>query len=213
MIGFDIEVSVPDDLVRLVRALGQHRYVSSRLHIAHAFALEAIGDEWALGVLHDASIDKASKDERLVRKIDDKELVAVLSAFWGEDETAKNKLRDRLVAIDASLEGIPFDDGRENDMFPILIDAGWELLPLAQLDPERHKGAMNAFGEQIAWEVAKFEEENQVPAEPTLHELPLIGAAELLHPLDAPFAIWQQGNETYLDYVLRGVLKMAKLSS
>lgn len=211
MIGFDIEVSAPDDLVRLVRALGQHRYVASRLHLAHAFALEAIGDEWARDVLADASIDEASKDERLVRRIDDKELVAVLAAFWGDDETARTKLRERIASIDASAEGVPFDDDREDDMFPILVDAGWELLPLLQLDPERHRGAMNAFGEQIAWEVAKFEEENQVPPVPTLHELPLIGAAELLRPLDAPFAIWQQGNETYLDYVLRGALKVAKL--
>lgn len=60
--------------------------------------------------------------------------------------------------------------------------------------------------------------ENAVPAVVTLHELPLLGAVDLLAAIDprteqvrAPFVLWQEGHPTYLDYVLRGVLKVAKL--
>ncbi len=100
-------------------------------------------------------------------------------------------------------------------MFPILVDAGWELLPLAQLDFERHRGAIRSFDD---FEVARFDEESAVPSLVTLHELPLLGGVELLAPFDdetritrAPFVLWQQGHETYLDYVLRGALRAAKL--
>ena len=49
-------------------------------------------------------------------------------------------------------------------MFPVLVDAGWELLPLsARSIPERHKGAIGAFEDALAFDVAKFEEENALP--------------------------------------------------
>ena len=36
----------------------------------------------------------------------------------------------------------PFDD--DDDAFPILIDAGFELLALSELDAERHRGLSSA---------------------------------------------------------------------
>jgi hypothetical protein len=238
VIGHEIDAGSGEALVRFVRALGQHRYVASRLHLVHAFAIEAAcaslefeaddpalaeAKAWAEGVLADTSIDRASKDERLHRRATDAELVAVLSAFWtpGERrERASLALAERLVAIAApppDLEAVPFDESSEEDMFPVLVDAGWELLPLAQLDPERHKGAIGAFEEALTYDVAKFEEENAVPPLVTLHELPALGAVELLAAVDddgelrAPFVLWTSGNETYVDYVLRGVMKAAKI--
>lgn len=212
MIGNEIGVRSGEELVRLVRALGQHRYVASRLHLVHAFALESIGDEWAASVIAETSIDLASKDERLFRRASDAELVAVLAALWGKDDSPRERLATRLrqIDVDPSL-GRPFDETHEGDLFPIFVDAGWELIPLTQLDPERHQGATNAFGDELAWQIAKFEEENRSVPEATLHELPLLGAAELLRPEDGTFVLWAQGNETYLDYVLRGVMKVAKL--
>lgn len=225
MIGFEIETCTGDELLRFVRALGQHRYVASRLHLVHAFALEAVHDPavaeataWAKRALHAGAIDLASKDERLYRRASDAEVVAVLSAFWGEDaEAARTRLRERLASIDCLPDETvsPFDESREEDIFPVLIDAGWELVPLAQLDRERHRGAIQAFDD---FEVARFEEENHVPPIVTLHELPLFGGVELLAALDessrarAPFVLWQEGHDTYLDYVLRGVLRAAKLT-
>jgi hypothetical protein len=164
------------------------------------------------------AIDLASKDERLYRRASDAELVAVLSAFWGEaPEPTRTALRQRLASIDCLPDeaATPFDEASEEEIFPILVDAGWELVPLAQLDRERHRGAIQAFDD---FEVARFEEENHVPPLVTLHELPVLGGVELLAALDAqsrvraPFVLWQEGHETYLDYVLRGVFRAAKLT-
>jgi hypothetical protein len=218
MFGFDLGPRTGEELMRFVRALGQHRYVASRLHLVHAFAVDAagVGDDagaWAKRVLSaGGAIDLGSKDERLWRKATEAELLAVLGAFWGEDAApAKAKLREHLARIDVSVddEALPFDEALEEDIFPVLVDAGWELLPLAQLDPERHRGAIHSFAD---FEVARFEEESAVPPIVTLHELPVMGMVELLGAPDrAPFVLWQQGHETYLDYVMRGVLKMSKL--
>jgi hypothetical protein len=233
VIGHEIDTRVGEELVRFVRALGRHRYVASRLHLVHAFAIEAAGIAgdpaladarvWAEGVLADPAIDRASKDERLQRRATDAELVAVLSAFWmpgPQRETAAITLALRLAEIGVEPpdpEALPFDEAAEEDVFPVLVDAGWELLALRALDPERHRGAIGAFGDALAYDVAKFEEESAVPEMVTLHELPALGGMELLAALDAdgevraPFVLWTSGHETYVDYVLRGVLKAAKL--
>jgi hypothetical protein len=224
MIGFELGTRTADELCRFVRALGQHRYVASRLHLVHAFAIEAASAdpalaeaaEWARRAIGSGTIDPASRDERLWRRATDAELVAVLQAFWKDGDAPRAKLRERLAEIDASVDEtlIPFDESREEDVFPILIDAGWELLPLAHLNFERHKGAIQAFDD---FEVARFDEESAIPPIVTLHELPVFGAVELLAGVDeqgtarAPFVLWQQGHETYLDYVLRGVLRASKL--
>ncbi|MBS2016157.1 MAG: hypothetical protein JST00_24965 [Deltaproteobacteria bacterium] len=240
MIGHELETKTGEDMVRVVRALGQHRYVASRLHLVHAFVIEAAMETddaarkealaeaatWARSVLTSPAIDRASKDERLYRAASDAELVAALGAFWtpGEGrERVSLRLAERLVEIEVEppdLEATPFDEDREEDMFPVLVDAGWELLPLAKLDPERHKGAIQAFAQvddEIGFDAAKFDEENTVPPVTPLMELPAMGTTELLAGIDgdgaarAPFVVWTEGNETYVDYLLRGVKRAAKL--
>ncbi len=226
------ELPVPDGdaAARVVRALGQHRYVAGRLHLVHVFALDAAGDapelegamEWAKGVLADASIDKSSRDERLARRSTETEVASVLAAFWGTGDRrarAHARLREHLAAAEIPLpDHAPFDEAREDDTFPVLVDAGWELLPLASLDPERHKGAMQSFGEPIAFEAARFEEESRVDPEAYLQELSAMGAAELLFgstedgSLVAPLAVWTSGPEGYHEYVLRGIQRAAKLT-
>lgn len=234
MIGHEIEARDGEELTRLVRALGQHRYVASRLHLVHAFAVEAAGlagdpalgeaRAWAESVLANEDIDRSSKDERLLRRVTDAELVAVLGAFWmpgPQRETAAITLAMRLAEIGVAppdAAAVAFDEDAEEDMFPVLVDAGWELVALRALDPERHRGAIAAFGDALAFDVARFEEESAVPEAITLHELPAIGATELLMALDdddlvrAPFVLWTSGNETYGDYVLRGILKIARIT-
>lgn len=232
MIGHEIEAQSGEELTRFVRALGQHRYVASRCHVVHAFAIEAAGISgdpalggaraWAEQVLADPAVDRSSKDERLFRRATDAELVAVLGAFWMPGparDSAAVTLTMRLAEIGVAppdAAAVPFDEAVEEDMFPVLVDAGWELLTLRALDAERHRGAIAAFGDALAFDVAKFEEENAIPEAVTLHELPAIGATELLMALDedavrAPFVLWTAGHETYVDYVLRGILKVAKI--
>lgn len=230
MIGFELGTRSGEELTRFVRALGQHRYVASRLHLVHAFAVEAAAEHpalgeaaaWAKRVLGaEGVIDVASKDERLYRRATDAEVVAVLETFWSTDRSrlasAREKLGQRLTSIGAlpSLEDAPFDEAHEEDVFPLLVDAGWELLPLTHLDAERHRGAIQAFDD---FEVARFEEESAIPPIVTIYELPALGPVELLAGIDdegrarAPFVLWHQGNETYVDYVLRGVVRAAKIT-
>ncbi len=220
-----------DEALRAVRALGTHRYVAGRLHLLHAFCLAAIPDDpggalpdaraWAKSTLADRGIDPASRDERLWRRASDAEVGAVLDAFWtpgSRADAAQDALLDLLEHCELRLGShAPFDEEAEDDIHPILIDAGWELLPLASLDPVRHAGGIAAFETPLAFESARFEEETAIPSVPTLYELPAIGPIELLRGADEdgdlaePLVVWAEGHPTYLDYVLRGVRRAAKL--
>jgi len=204
----DLPAEDADSILRVVRALGKHRYVAGRVHMVHALAAHDLFD-WAREVIADESIDKASRDERLVRRVSDEELHAVLAHYWSEATGAEacDGLLERLEAF--GVEVVPGEEDEE-DTFPLLVDAGWELLPLAELDPERHRGAIEAFGESIHYDVAKFEEQEHLPPVVHLQELPAIGAGELIRGLD-PLSLWLSGNETYQDYVIRGVLRAAKI--
>jgi hypothetical protein len=235
VIAFELPARHVDDVTRLVRALGRHRYVAGRLHLVHAFVFDAVraagtpepllGDAiaWAERVLKDPTIEIDSRDERLWRSATEEEIAVALDTFWRPGpraDQAHDKLIDRLVACGLELGAhSPFDEGAEADMHPVLVDAGWELLPLAALDKERHKGAVSAFGEAITFDVARFEEENAYEPVVHLEELPALGAVELLRGvggdglLARPLVIWAEGSETYHDYVVRGVIRAAKLES
>jgi hypothetical protein len=220
-----------DQALRAVRALGGHRYVAGRLHLVHALAIASTRDDaggalreargWAAGVLDAPGVDPASRDEALWRRASDAELGAVLDAFWTPGpraDAARDALLDLLEAHELRLgRHEPFDETAEEDIHPLLVDAGWELQPLAGLDPVRHAGGIAAFGPALAFEAARFEEETAIPPTPTLYELPAMGPVELLRGADAdgalaePLVVWAQGNPVYLDYVLRGVRRAAKL--
>jgi hypothetical protein len=230
MIAVSLGAGCAEEAARVVRALGAHRYVAGRLHLVHALALEALPDDaggalaeargWARGVLAQADLDPASRDERLWRRSGDAELAAVLEGFWSPDRgpAAREALRGLLARHELPvLDHEPFDESVEDAVHPLLMDAGWELLPLAELDADRHRGAIAAFGEALAFESARFEEETAIPPLRHLYELPAIGPRELLHGVDdagvlaAPLVVWAEGDETYLDYVIRGVRRAAKL--
>lgn len=223
-----------DEALRVVRALGAHRYVAGRLHLIHALAVASVPDgaddtesglsqarDWAREVLSDPKIDPSSRHEGLWRHASDAELVAVLGAFWAPGEAADrahDALLDLFERYDLRLGGhAPFDESSEEDIHPVLVDAGWELLALSELDPARHAGGIAAFEDALSFESARFEEETAIPREATLYELPAMGAVELLRGADAdgglvePLFVWAQGNATLLDYVLRGVRRAAKL--
>ncbi len=70
---------------------------------------------------------------RLFRRASDAEVGAVLEIFWGTgpatEAAQKARLRERLASIDALPDEppLPFDETREDDVFPVLLDVGWEL--------------------------------------------------------------------------------------
>ncbi len=213
----------PEEIARLVRALGSHRYVAGRLLLVHAFVFEALAPAsleelreacaWSSDVLGSADVDPSSRDPRLHRAATERETASALAALWNDDEPAmraRDALRARLRAIDAPIEATLFDESREDEIFPVLVDAGWELLTPAELDAERHRGALDAMSASSG-----DEDDDDADASP-LHELPAMGPAELLEGaehgiLRAPLVLWTSGSETYNDYVLRGVLRAAKL--
>jgi hypothetical protein len=229
MIAVSLGVASVDEALRVVRALGAHRYVAGSLHLIHAFAFAAGGDApelaaaraWAAATLAGGEVDPASRDERLWRRSSDAELGALLARYWTPGAAAQQARADLLALLRRhDLEAgdhRPFDEAAEEEMHPLLVDAGWELVPLARLDAERHRGAIQAFGEPIAFESARFEEETAIPTPVSMYELPAIGALELTTAagddgmLDAHLVVWVQGNETYVDYVMRGVRRAAKL--
>jgi hypothetical protein len=226
MEGHELPIERGAEAVRIIKALGSHRYVLGRAHDVHVLAVSAarefLGEHpelvaWADALLATKDVDVLSRDERLMRRVSDAELVAVLSAFWSEGEAAeraRDRLEEWLSDLEEPLEA-PFSEENEEAMFPVLVDAGWELLPLALLDEERHRGAIEAFGDRIAFEGERFNEEAAVPPRTYLIELPAMGESELVHLVDdeggltEPLVVWAEGPEPYIEYLLRGVMKVA----
>jgi hypothetical protein len=231
MNAVELGASRVDEAIRVVRALGAHRYVAGRLHLIHAFAFAAVPHQpndplaaaktWANGLLSDGLVDPASRDESLWRRGSDAELAAVLEAFWAPEAhsgAAREALRSLLARHGLTApDHAPFDESVEPDIHPLLVDAGWELLPLSRLDPTRHAGAIGAFPDALAFESASFEEATMIPSPTHLFELPALGPNELLRGTDdagalvQPLVVWAQGNDTYLDYIFRGIRRAAKL--
>jgi hypothetical protein len=203
-----------DEALRVIKALGGHRYVAARKHLVHALALD---DET---LLRDPEIDPASRDERLWRACSEAEVIRVLERYWSDTDDAarqREKLADALERLGLPLPAAePFDETAEQDIHPLLVDAGWELWPLRDLDPERHRGLIGYYDEPILLESARFEEENAIPPIVHLQELPAIGPRELLFGaangvLVRPLVVWCEGDPTYHEYVLKGVLRAAKI--
>ncbi len=243
MKAFSLGAARVEEALRAVTGLGAHRYVAGRLHLVHALAFAAVrnepdgldapesplaeGKRWATGLLetaaHGGALDVGSRDEALWRRSTESEMAALLDAFWTPGDRARAS-RDALRALmgrfglDLPADDPPFQESHEDSIHPLLIDAGWELLPLRALDPERHRGAISAFGDPLAFASACFEEETAIPPPVTLLELPAIGPAELLSgaaedgELREPLVVWADGNDTYVDYVVRGVRRAARLA-
>jgi hypothetical protein len=234
MEGIELPCRTGVEVARIVRALDGHRYVAGRLVLMHAAAFDAIASvvsgeakallegaiAWSKDVLSDASIDTGSRDERLHRRTSEKEAAAVIEALWGDGRVeAQARLAGwlRSVALEPPPGAVPFDETSEDDVHPILLDAGWEHMNLTELDPARHKGAIDAFGPPIAFASARFEDAESIPKRTHLHELSAIGPIEALSAVDEegclrePLVLYAEGEPTYLDYVYRGVLRAAKL--
>jgi hypothetical protein len=144
-------------------------------------------------VLTNADIDPTSRDERLWHAASEPQVALLLEAFWTPGSVA-DRAHDRLIerlsgaGLDPGSHE-PFDERVEDDVHPVLVDAGWELLPLAALDAERHKGLIASFGEAIEFEAARFEDDTAIPPPRYLQELPAIGPVELLRAVDADGAL------------------------
>ncbi|MFO0762363.1 MAG: hypothetical protein U0359_38340 [Byssovorax sp.] len=220
MFAWSFAARTPDEVARLIRSLGKHRYVKEvdhRIHWAVDRALQghpAFASHAAAFVAQqkrDPSLEPNSRDPRLWRPATTDEVIAALSIFWSADEAAEAAREGLLGALLAAgiepPEHEPFEASPESPPFPELIELNWTLLPVEELDSERHAGALYALsdsGEEIT------------PALPVYQEGPILASPELVlgapnGVLDEDFIVWSEGPYPYADYVFRGVAKSAKL--
>jgi len=220
MLAWSFSARSLDEIERLLRALGKHRYVREvdhRLHFsvdkaladlppfkAHAEAFEARRKK-------DRELEIASRDPSLWRPATIDDVIAALRAFWtpGKDaEQRKKALRAALAETRLPEQTHePFDASADEPPHPELILLDWVLLPVDELDADRHAGALTALeesGEEID------------PSAPIYQEGPTIAARELLAGapngvLPEDFLVWSDGPYAYADYVFRGAAKAAKL--
>jgi hypothetical protein len=220
MLAWSFAARTPDEVGRLVRALGRHRYLREadlRLHFLvdraladlPDFARHAAAFQARLGL--EQNLDVRSREPSLWRPVSADEIVAALTAFWTPDQAglrARERLLDELDELDMiGGENQPFASSPEEPPHPELVLLDWVLLPVDELDADRHAGALAAL-EQSGEELD--------PSAPIYQEATVIAASELA--LGAPngvladdFVIWSEGPYPYADYVFRGASKVAKL--
>lgn len=220
MFAWSFAARTAEEVGRLLRALGRHRYLREadlRIHFSvdraltdhPEFARHAATFEGRR--LRERDLDLRSRDPSLWRPATVDEIVTALSTFWTPDAAglrAHERLLDALEGLDLlGEERAAFASSPEEPPHPELLLLDWVLLPVDELDADRHAGALAALeesGEEID------------PSAPIYQEATVLSAAELV--LGAPdgalsddFLIWSEGPYPYADYVFRGASKAAKL--
>ncbi|AKT36222.1 hypothetical protein [Chondromyces crocatus] len=222
MLAWSFAARTPEEIGRLLRALGRHRYIVEVDHRIHWSVDHALADLPTFAPHAEAFIalrrkvpdlDPASRDPRLWREAKTEDVIAALAAFWEADEAKRSDRQRRLRAAIASaglapVDHPPFASRAEEPPHPELILLDWELCPVDQLDTERHAGALAAMEEA--------EEEIEQPSTPIYQEGPVIAAPELCDGapngvLHDDFLVWSDGPYSYSDYVFRGAARAAKL--
>ncbi len=220
MLAWSFPAKTLDEVERVLRALGKHRYVREvdlRLHFTVDQALSDVAPFSEHAKAFEArcraepQLELGSRDPTLWRKASIDEVAAVLRAFWTPSEEAARRKKTLLRAIAKTglpaVEHEPFSASADEPPHPELLLLDWVLFPVDELDADRHRGALEAM-EQAGEEVdasAPIYQEGPILAAPELCE----GApdGELLEEL----FVWSDGPYSYSDYVFRGVAKAAKL--
>lgn len=221
MVAWSFAAKTLDELGRLLRALGKHRYVEEVDHRIHWMVDAALSDHPLFAVhaaafearrAREPALDVASRDPSLWRPAPLDEIMAALSAFWSETPAAvarHERLRELIVQAGLPLpEHAPFQASPESPPHPELLQLDWVLLAIDELDAERHQGALDAMAEQG--------EEVTHPSAPIYQEGPTIALPELRDgmlggELVEEWLVWSEAPHSYADYVFRGASRAAKL--
>jgi hypothetical protein len=220
MLSWTFAASLVDEVARLLRAMGKHRYlleVDHRLHYSVDIAMSdkrefaAQAAKFAELCKKNPDIDRRTRDPRLWRSASIEEIIEVITGFWGpgdESEPRRERLLDAFKEIGFEIpEHAAFESDPERPPFPELILLDWSLMPVDRLDPDKHAGALAAL---------EGETDEYNPSEPVYQEGPAISIVELCDGapfgiLAEDFVLWSEGPYAYADYVFRGVSKSAKL--
>lgn len=220
MLAWTFSARTVDEVARLLKALGKHRYVREvdhRLHWTVDAALAELPEfaphaaRFAERRRRDRELEVGSRDPTLWRPVSADEVILALSAFWTPGDLATRSV-ERLTAALAETglppaEHEPFVLPPDELPHPELILLDWVLLPVDELDTERHAGALTCMEESG----------DEVNASmPLYQEGPVLAAPELCRGapngvLADDFVIWSDGPYSYSDYVLRGASRAAKL--
>ena len=221
MLAWSFSARTIDEVERLLRALGKHRYVREVDHRIHWTIDQTLADlpqfasharVFDLRRRNEKNLEPASRDPSLWRSASLDEIIAVFRAFWtsGPDaEQRKERLRQSIESLGLPpIEHAPFEASSDEPPHPELVLLDWELYPVDELDADRHRGALEAMEEA--------QEEVDASA-PVYQEGPLVTVPELClgapnGVLDVDFLVWSDGPYSYSDYVFRGAAKVAKLS-
>jgi hypothetical protein len=221
MQAWSFAARLPDEIARVLRALGKNRYVQEIDHRIHWAVDVALSDRpehaeharrFEARRAADRALEPGSRDPSLWRPAGADDVAAVLSAFWtpGPELAAR---RERLEAALARAgidlpEHEPFASDPDEPPFPELVLCDWLYLAVDELDSDQHAGALGALeslGEPV-----------ETPSDPVYVEGPTIGPVELLRGaphgvLPADWLVWADGPYAYVDYVFRGVSRAARL--
>jgi hypothetical protein len=222
MYAWSFAARTADEVGRLVRALGRHRYLREadlRLHFLVDRALEELpafaphAAAFRERTRREPGLDLRSRDPSLFRACSVDDATLALSVLWTPDAVgleARARLLTSLAELELDADALthpPFRSSPEEPPHPELVLLDWVLLPVDELDPERHAGALGALedsGDEID------------PSAPIYQEATVLSASELLAgapngALTEDFVIWSEGPYAYADYVFRGASKAAKL--
>jgi len=221
MLAWSFSARTLDEIERLLRALGKHRYVREVDHRLHWTVDRALADlpafaphaaAFAARRKREPALEIGSRDPSLWRAASVDEIVAALRAFWIEGDPAERHKEALLSALaETALPAAthePFACPPDSPPHPELVLLDWVLYPVDELSAERHRGALEAM-EEAGEEVnpsAPIYQEGPILAAPELCDGALVGA------LDEDFLVWSDGPYSYSDYVFRGAAKAAKLA-
>jgi hypothetical protein len=217
--GWSVPARTADELAQLFLAMERHRYlveVDLRLHWAVDLALSGYDERFARGALDMAQL-RASRDDPPTspdaawwRPADVDEVIVALTLLWGPGaHTAGARASLLQVLREAPFEAPghpPFASDPETPPHPQLIELDWVLLPVVELDPERHGGALRAMEGEEGFD----------PSALVYFEGPMLSERELCDGaphgvLVADPMVWAEGPYRYCEYVLRGVARAAGL--
>jgi len=216
MLGWSFNARTADEIAALIRAMEQHRYlkeVDHRIHWSIDLALEPLGGSFAEHATTnddlDCNLDLGSREPRLWRSASCTDVAAALDALWSPNG---GKSRERLARAlrDANIprpNHKPWQSDPDEAPFPELIVLDWVLLPVDELDTERHLGALRAM---------ENSEEEVDASEPVYVEGTPLSEAELCNGaskgiVPCAWMLWAEGPYSYCSYLFRGIARAAKL--